>query len=88
MAIINRTPDSFYDRGATAAEDAAQARIDRVIAQGADVIDIGGVKAGPGPVVSAAEEIDRVVPTIAAARGRHPEVTISVDVDAGSKTKW
>ena len=79
MAIVNRTPDSFYDRGATAAEDAALARIDAVIAAGADVIDIGGVKAGPGPVVDAAEEIDRVVPTIAEARRRHPGVTISVD---------
>lgn len=79
MAIVNRTPDSFYDRGATAAEDAALARIDEVVAAGADVIDIGGVKAGPGPVVDAAEEIDRVVPTIAEARRRHPGVTISVD---------
>lgn len=79
MAIVNRTPDSFYDRGATAAEDAALARIDAVIAGGADVIDIGGVKAGPGPVVDAAEEVDRVVPTIAEARRRHPGVTISVD---------
>ena len=79
MAIVNRTPDSFYDRGATAAEDAALARIDKVVAAGADVIDIGGVKAGPGPVVGAAEEIDRVVPTIAEARRRHPRVTISVD---------
>lgn len=79
MAIVNRTPDSFYDRGATAAEDAALARIDEVVAAGADVIDIGGVKAGPGPVVGAAEEIDRVVPTIAEARRRHPGVTISVD---------
>lgn len=79
MAIVNRTPDSFYDRGATAAEEAALARIDEVIAAGADVIDVGGVKAGPGPVVDVAEEIDRVVPTIAEARRRHPGVTISVD---------
>ncbi|WP_295625106.1 dihydropteroate synthase [uncultured Corynebacterium sp.] len=79
MAIINRTPDSFYDRGATAGQDAALERIDAVIAAGADVVDIGGVKAGPGPVVDAAEEIDRVVPTIAEVRRRHPGVTISVD---------
>lgn len=79
MAIINRTPDSFYDRGATAELDPALARVDEVIADGADVIDIGGVKAGPGAEVDAAEEIDRVVPTIAAVRERYPDVHISVD---------
>lgn len=79
MAIVNRTPDSFYDKGATFAMDAALARVDEVIAQGASIIDIGGVKAGPGEEVDAAAEIDRVVPTIAAVHDRHPEVLISVD---------
>lgn len=79
MAIINRTPDSFYDRGATFADSAALARVTEVIAEGAGIVDIGGVKAGPGQEVDAAEEIDRVVPTIAAVHQRHPEITISVD---------
>lgn len=79
MAIINRTPDSFYDRGATFADSAALTRVAEVVAEGASIIDIGGVKAGPGQDVDAAEEIDRVVPTIAAVHQRHPEVTISVD---------
>lgn len=79
MAIVNRTPDSFYDRGATAAEAAALARIDDVIAQGAEIVDIGGVKAGIGAEVTVAEEIDRVVPTIAAARAKYPKIHISVD---------
>lgn len=48
MAIVNRTPDSFYDRGANFADDAARAAVHRLIAEGADVIDVGGVKAGPG----------------------------------------
>ncbi len=48
MAIVNRTPDSFYDRGANFADDAARAAAHRLIAEGADVIDVGGVKAGPG----------------------------------------
>jgi dihydropteroate synthase len=48
MAIVNRTPDSFYDRGATFSDEAARAAAHRVIAEGADVIDVGGVKAGPG----------------------------------------
>ena len=48
MAIVNRTPDSFYDRGATFTDEAAKAAAHRVIADGADVVDVGGVKAGPG----------------------------------------
>ena len=51
MAIINRTPDSFYDRGATAHFDAALARAEAVINAGATIVDIGGVKAGPGDFV-------------------------------------
>lgn len=79
MAIVNRTPDSFYDKGATFAADKALLRIDDAVAAGATIIDIGGVKAGPGDEVTVAEETERVVPLIAAARSRHPDVTISVD---------
>lgn len=79
MAIVNRTPDSFYDKGATFAADKALSRIDDAVAAGATIIDIGGVKAGPGDEVTVAEETERVVPLIAAARSRHPDVTISVD---------
>ncbi|WP_460009602.1 dihydropteroate synthase, partial [Mycobacterium avium] len=57
MAIINRTPDSFYDRGATFSDDAARAAVHRAVAEGADVIDVGGVKAGPGQDVDADTEI-------------------------------
>ncbi len=79
MAIINRTPDSFYDRGATFADDAALAAAEQAVSDGADILDVGGVKAGPGAQVDAAEEIRRVVPFVAAVRARHPEVVISVD---------
>lgn len=79
MAIVNRTPDSFYDRGETFAMDAALRRADEVIAHGASIVDVGGVKAGPGTEVSAAEEAERVVPLIDAIRTRHPEISISVD---------
>lgn len=79
MAIVNRTPDSFYDRGATAAEEAALARVDEVVAAGAGIVDIGGVKAGIGAEVTVAEEIARVVPTIAKVRERYPDLHISVD---------
>ena len=79
MAIVNRTPDSFYDKGATFADDAAMARVDLVVEQGADLVDIGGVKAAPGGDVSVAEEIDRVAGFVAAVRERHPGLVISVD---------
>lgn len=80
MAIINRTPDSFYDKGATFAFDAAVQRCRDVVEAGATIVDIGGVKAGPGDEVDAAEEIDRVVPFIAAVCEGLPEgVDISVD---------
>jgi dihydropteroate synthase len=79
MAIVNRTPDSFYDKGSTYADDAALAAVERAIAEGADLIDIGGVKAGPGDDVDAAEEIRRVAPFVAAVRAAHPAVVISID---------
>ncbi|MDD7581455.1 dihydropteroate synthase [Corynebacterium sp. 32222D000AT] len=79
MAIINRTPDSFYDQGSTFELDRALARCEQVVAQGASIVDVGGVKAGPGTQVDAAEEIDRVVPTIAAIAERYPDVVVSVD---------
>jgi dihydropteroate synthase len=79
MAIVNRTPDSFYDRGSTFAEDAARAAVARAVTDGADLVDIGGVKAGVGPEVTAGQEIDRVVPFVAEIRNAYPELPISVD---------
>nr|WP_229786406.1 dihydropteroate synthase [Actinokineospora fastidiosa] len=80
MAIVNRTRDSFYDRGATFAAEAALAAVDQAVADGADIVDIGGVRAGShGEPVDAAEEARRVVPMVEAVRDRHPDVVISVD---------
>jgi dihydropteroate synthase len=78
MGILNRTPDSFYDRGATWAFDAFCRRAEQLVAAGADLLDVGGVKAGPGPEVPEAEELDRVVPAIEALRARF-DVPVSVD---------
>ena len=83
MAIVNRTPDSFYDSGASFDDVAAQERIRQVVDEGADIIDIGGVKAGPGEVVDAETEADRVVPMVAWVRERFPDVLISVDTWRG-----
>jgi dihydropteroate synthase len=79
MAIINRTPDSFYDRGRTYDLGAALERVDQAVDEGAHIIDIGGVKAGPGDDVSPDEEIRRVLPLVEAVRARHPDVAVSVD---------
>jgi dihydropteroate synthase len=79
MAIVNRTPDSFFDRGATYATDAAYEAIDNAVADGADLVDIGGVKAGYGEPVSEEEELRRTVDFVAGIRSRHPDLVISVD---------
>lgn len=79
MAIVNRTPDSFYDRGATYAADAAMDRVHQVVAEGADLVDIGGVKAAPGDEVDVDEELRRTVSFVAAVREAHPDLVISVD---------
>jgi dihydropteroate synthase len=79
MAIVNRTPDSFYDQGRTFALDAAVAAVRSAVAQGADWVDIGGVPFGlHAGEVSEAEELDRVVPVVAAVRA-DSDVVISVD---------
>ena len=79
MGIVNRTPDSFYDRGATFALDAALNLARGLVAEGADIIDVGGVKGGPGDDVTVEEEIERTVPFIEALRTFEPDVLISVD---------
>ncbi len=79
MAVVNRTPDSFYDQGSTFQFGAALAAAGRAVAAGAQIVDIGGVKAGPGAEVSPAEEIRRVAGLVAAVRERYPDVVISAD---------
>jgi dihydropteroate synthase len=79
MAIVNRTPDSFYDKGATWASDAAHDRVRQVVDEGADIIDIGGIKAAPGAEIDAEEEKSRVVDFVARVRDEFPDIVISVD---------
>jgi dihydropteroate synthase len=79
MAIVNRTPDSFFDQGATFATDAALAAVRRAVEEGAEIIDIGGVKAGPGDEVTVTEEIRRTVDLIRSVREAFPDVVISID---------
>jgi dihydropteroate synthase len=78
MGILNRTPDSFYDKGATFELDKLYGRAEQLVADGADILDIGGVKAGPGPEVSEPEELDRVVPVVSGLVARF-DTPVSVD---------
>ena len=83
MGILNRTPDSFFDRGEYFDLDAFYRRAEQLVNDGADLLDVGGVKAGPGPDVGEAEELERVVPAIAALRARF-DMPVSVDTWRGS----
>ena len=74
MAIVNRTPDSFYDQGATWAEEKAFERVAHVVGQGAEIVDIGGIKAAPGVEISEAEEKARVVDFVARVREAFPSL--------------
>lgn len=79
MAIVNRTPDSFYDGGANVALTAALEAVDRAVEDGADLVDVGGVRAGYGAAVSVDEELERVLPVLTAVRDRFPQLVLSVD---------
>jgi dihydropteroate synthase len=78
MGILNRTPDSFFDQGSYFDFDAFVRKAEALVTEGADFLDVGGMKAGPGPEVTVDEELDRVIPAIEALRARF-DVPISVD---------
>src|SRR5262245_56637220 len=78
MGILNRTPDSFYDKGTYWDFDAFLRKADGLVADGADFLDVGGVKAGPGDFVSEEEELERVVPAVEALRARF-DLPLSID---------
>jgi dihydropteroate synthase len=86
MGILNRTRDSFYGPAATFDLDAFFARADQLVREGADLLDVGGVKAGPGDEVSEEEELERVVPVIAALKQRF-DLPISIDTWRASVAK-
>ena len=78
MGILNRTKDSFYGPAATYDLDALFARAESLVDHGADVLDVGGVKAGPGDEVTETEELDRVVSVVAELKRRF-DLPLSID---------
>jgi len=86
MGILNRTPDSFFDQGGYYEFDDFLRKAEQLVVDGADILDVGGVKAGPGDDVSEAEELDRVVPAIEALCSRF-DVAVSVDTWRASVAK-
>jgi dihydropteroate synthase len=86
MGILNRTPDSFFDQGGYYRFDDFLQKAEQLVVDGADLLDVGGVKAGPGDEVSEAEELDRVVPAIDALCSRF-DVPVSVDTWRASVAK-
>ena len=78
MGILNRTPDSFFDAGAFFAMDKFVDLAAQHVAAGADILDVGGVKAGPGPDVDEGEELERVIPGVEALTARF-DIPVSVD---------
>lgn len=79
MAIVNRTPDSFFRPGDTWDESAAMERVHQAVAEGAEIVDIGGVPAAPGQEVDAREEVRRTAGFIGAVRAAYPDLVISAD---------
>ncbi|MEO8830635.1 dihydropteroate synthase [Lapillicoccus sp.] len=80
MAIVNRTNDSFYQGNRHADLGSAMGALDRAVADGADIVDVGGVRAGQeGAWVTAEEEVARVLPFLERAREAYPEIVLSLD---------
>ena len=78
MGILNRTPDSFYDAGEYWGFDDFLRKAEQLAADGADMLDVGGVKAAPGSEVTESEELERVVPAVEALAARF-DLPLSID---------
>ncbi len=78
MGILNRTTDSFFDKGSYFQFDSFLSKAEELFDDGADIFDVGGVKAGAGVEVTTAEELERVVPAVKALVERF-DIPVSVD---------
>ncbi len=88
MGILNLTPDSFFDGGRYANEQQALQQVERMIKEGADIIDIGGMSSRPGAkIIETEEELNRVLPIIKAVKKQFPASIISIDTIRGEVAK-
>jgi dihydropteroate synthase len=79
MGIVNRTPDSFYDGGRMGLDESLAHAL-RLVDEGADLLDLGGVKAGPGPDVTEDEELERLIPLVESLSGA---TTVPLSAETG-----
>ncbi len=80
MGILNATPDSFYDGGRYSGLAQVESRVEEMIYQGVDIIDIGGMSSRPGAkIISVEEENDRVLPVLKIIRKKHSDIFVSID---------
>lgn len=80
MGILNVTPDSFFDGGDYNAVESALKQANKMIAEGARILDVGGMSSRPGAaIIPSEEELERISPVVEAIRSEYPEICISVD---------
>lgn len=88
MGILNTTPDSFFDGGLYNSVDNALARAEKMLNEGADILDVGGYSTRPGAaVITESEEIERTTKVIAHIKKHLPQAIISVDTFRASVAK-
>jgi len=89
MGILNVTPDSFYDGGRYQTRDMIRARAERMIGEGADILDVGACSTRPGAgVPDQDEEISRLQEALSAIREDFPDITLSVDTYRSGVARW
>src|SRR5438309_5992765 len=80
LGIVNITPDSFSDGGRLRSLDDVRRHVDRMVADGVDIVDVGGESTRPGATpIGVDAELRRVLPVIEALTGDHPDTPVSVD---------
>ena len=80
MGILNITPDSFYDGGKYVSRQTIMAQVDKMVSDGADIIDIGACSSRPGAtIVSEKEELSRLDSALRPIREKYPDMILSVD---------
>jgi dihydropteroate synthase len=89
MGILNVTPDSFYDGGRYQTHDMIRVRVERMIEEGADILDIGACSTRPGAAVpDPAEEISRLEGALSVIMAEYPDLIVSVDTFRSEVASW